>query len=334
MYCEKCNKNFSNDAKYCNVCGSKLIEKEMKEEKNIIRTNQNKKKKTNLIIILVILMIVSIIGSTVFFGISLFKYIDKMGKMKYIELGNDKIPTIYMSNNNIQIDYYDKEVSHGKIKVEIEYYDNLYQYNVIDNYIELLEANNFTMIETDENNQYLVKESVDAEKVIIVNIYENYDYNNDNESYFTITYRKEIDNISNHIKEITYKRVGEEKYGFIDIDSTWTPYFGASDMFQYKGKDEFLTLYYIEEPNFNAREYMYEIYNSVNRDGGENLEITEIIVDGYNAYQLSGYYAYEDIYIAIWCFLDDKNIMHYIEIDSEKYNSVAFSRIESYSVLK
>ena len=29
MYCEKCNKYYSKDDKYCNICGNELIEKEV-----------------------------------------------------------------------------------------------------------------------------------------------------------------------------------------------------------------------------------------------------------------------------------------------------------------
>lgn len=331
MYCEKCDKAFSNDVNFCDICGERLIEKKLDDNKITKRKNKNKKK-TRLIITLIIVGIFLLVSSTVFFGVSLFKMIDKMGKIEYIELGNDKIPTMYMSNKDIQIDYYDKETNLDGIEVEIEYYDNLYQYDMIDTYIEILEEVGFTCVDVDENDWYLVKESIDQGNVILVNIYENYDY--DNELYFTIIYEKEQADISKYIEEVTYKRVGEEKYGFIDVDSTWSPYVETRDMIQYGGKTGGLILYYIENPNFNAREYMSEIYNSVNRDGGNNLEITEVTIDGYNAYQLSGYYAYEDIYFAIWCFLDNDNIIHYIEIDSLKYESDVFSKIESYSVLK
>ena len=330
MYCENCKKRFSSDAKYCDICGNGLVEKENKN----IKKSKKKKKKTIWVIILIFLGIFLTIGSTIFFVVSLVNYINKMEKLQYIELDNDKVPTMYVSNNNILIDSYSKDKEDDEIEVEIEYYDNLYEYDMIDAYIELLENDGFTCVDINDNDWYLVKESVDKGYVILVNIYENYYYNSDNELYFTIVYEKEKDNVSNHIKEVTYKRVGEEKYGFIEIDSTWQPYVNSKDMLQYEGKNGFLTLYYIENPHLNAREYMSEIYNSVSIDGAEDLEVTEVIVDNYDAYQLSGYYPFEDAYIAIWCFLDNNNILHYIEIDSNKYNSKAFSKIESYSVLK
>ena len=48
MYCEKCNKYYSKDDKYCNICGNELIEKEKGKKKKT-------KKNTTLIIILIIL---------------------------------------------------------------------------------------------------------------------------------------------------------------------------------------------------------------------------------------------------------------------------------------
>ena len=61
---------------------------------------------------------------------------------------------------------------------------------------------------------------------------------------------------------------------------------------------------------------MNGIYEAVYAEGAENIKTEEVTVDGYNAYQLSGVYSIDNTYIAIWCFLDANNIMHYIEIDS------------------
>ena len=66
MYCEKCNKYYSKDDKYCNICGNELIEKEKGKKKKT-------KKNTTLIIILIILGVTLIIGSTVFAFTSIFK---------------------------------------------------------------------------------------------------------------------------------------------------------------------------------------------------------------------------------------------------------------------
>ena len=273
-----------------------------------------------------------IFGSTAFFVVSLVKFIDTMGTIEYIELGNEKIPTIYMIDNNIQIDDYNKEISNGEYEVEVTYYDDLLLYDIFDRYIDFLEENEFTCVENDYNEGFLVKKSVDDGMIILVNIYEAYDY--DGELYFTILYEKVYDDFSNYVKEITYKRVGEEKYGYIDINSEWLPYLNYKDMVQYEGDDGFLSLYYIENPGFNAREYMNSIQTYLLSDGVEDIEISEVKVDGYDAYQLYGYYPYDKMYMTIWCFLDNNNIMHYIEIDTFEYDSEAFSKIESYSVTK
>jgi len=49
----------------------------------------NKKKKDEKIIISLIIILV--IGSLIFFALSLFKYIEKIERLEYIKLGNDKV---------------------------------------------------------------------------------------------------------------------------------------------------------------------------------------------------------------------------------------------------
>ena len=322
MYCEKCRKTFNNNFKFCDNCGEKLIEKKV-----------IKKKKTGLIIGLIILALSLIIASTLFAITSLFKYTNRLSTLEYVTLDKDKVPTIYNVNKEIGIDFYSKEIDGKEIEIELEYYYDLNYYdNIIDEYSKLLEENGFTRIYSGDDIDF-VKQSTDNDFVVKIEIDEEYDYDG---NYFIIKYEKERSNINKYIKEITYKRVGEEKYGYIDIDSTWNIYIDINnkDMIQYKGQDGFLTLYYIDNPNFNTREYMSSIYSYLINDGLINLNVDEVKVSGYNAYQISGYYEPDKMYVVIWCFLDENNIMHYIEINSLNYNSEVFSKIESYSITK
>jgi len=152
--------------------------------------NKNKNRK---IIILVILGIFLMIISTVFGVISIVNYFSKMSKIEYIELGNDKIPTIYVYDNLIKIDEYNKDITSSEYEIEITYYDNLYTSGILDKYIFSLEKLGFKQIDTKYNNQVLVKESIDKGNVIIISIDKD-DYYDE----FDITYRKRQDNISNY----------------------------------------------------------------------------------------------------------------------------------------
>ena len=179
MYCEKCNKYYSKDDKYCNICGNELIEKEKGKKKKT-------KKNTTLIIILIILGVSLFIGSTVFAFTSIFKYVDKLSVLDYVELGDDEIPTMHRVNSSITADWYSKNVENDYMKVEMEYNKNLYNYNIIDEYISFMEDSGFTYVEKSSTNWYLVSESVDDNKILLVNIYE--DTNTDGELFFTVTY--------------------------------------------------------------------------------------------------------------------------------------------------
>ena len=323
MYCVKCDKYFEKNCTYCNLCGEKLIEKDLPKK--------NKSKKKLLIIFGIIISIILIITSTIFCVYSIYKYETKIASLEYIKLGSDEIPTIYKYNKDIKIDFYEKSIENNEIEVEIEYYDDIYKYDILNNYINDLEQNGFDKVMNENGEWYLVKKSNEQGKLILIKVYQEYDRY---DTYNIIEYEKINGRFEDYVETINYKRVGEEKYGYIDIDSKWNPIMEEKDMIQYGTNYERLTLYYIENPNFNQREYMNGIYEAVYAEGAENIKIEEVTVDGYNAYQLSGVYSIDNTYIAIWCFLDDNNIMHYIEIDSTKYNSETFSQISSYSVLK
>jgi len=252
MFCKTCNKHFSSDSLYCSNCG-----------KSLINTNNNKldskqKKKTKIkIILLIVIALMAIIASTIFFVISLFNYLNKIGKLEYIQLGNDKIPTIYLSNNIFEIDSYEKDIDEDEIEVKIEYYDDLYQDNMINKYISYLEEFGFNYIVLEDGKWYLVKESNDIGKLLFIHIYEKYDY--DGGKYFTVLYEKELGDINNYLKKITYKRVGGEKFGYIDVLSNWQPYvtLDNDETLQYYNENEFLTLYYIEKSH--SRELIREL---------------------------------------------------------------------------
>ena len=228
MYCEKCNKYYSKDDKYCNICGNELIEKEKGKKKKT-------KKNTTLIIILIILGVTLIIGSTVFAFTSIFKYVDKLSVLDYVELGDDEIPTMHLVNNSITSDWYSKNVENDYMKIEIEYNKNLYNYDIIDEYISFMEDSGFTYIEKSSTNWYLVSESVDNNKILLVNIYE--DTNTDGDIYFTITYEKKNGKIDDYVEKVNYMEVGKEKYGYISIPDNWNLYSEDKRIVYYNGSN-------------------------------------------------------------------------------------------------
>lgn len=325
MYCEKCGKYYSKDMVYCEFCGEKLVAKNKEQP-------TGKKKKTWLIVLIIAVCFSLIIGSTIFLFSSVVNWYDEIKVMSYIEMGNDKIPTMYLVDSRITMSEYEKELDNGNTTITAEYYYNLYNYDMINKYTDYLEENGFTYVENSSTDWYVVKKSVDNGMILIINIYEE----NDDDTSFSVVYEKIKGNINDYVEEVTYKQVGEEKYGYINIDSTWEPYLDEDDMLQYVSKDNYesLTIFYVEELSFTLREYMTKLQEYAMEDGASDLKIIEVKVNNYDAYQMEGYYNKDNTYIVVWCFVDENNTLHYIEIDSNKYNSKTFSLIESYTLVK
>ena len=325
MYCEKCNKYYSKDNKYCNICGNELIEKEKGKKKK-------SKKNTTLIIILIILGVTLIIGSTVFAFTSIFKYVDKLSVLDYVELGDDKIPTMHLVNNSITSDWYSKNVENDYMKIEIEYDKNLYNYDIIDEYISFMEDRGFTYVEKSSTNWYLVSESVDNNKILLVNIYE--DTNTDGELFFTITYEKKNGKIDDYVEKVNYMEVGKEKYGYISIPDNWNLYSEDKRIVYYNGNNTLVLDYrdLNEEENVTIESIYSSMYQDLYSENDEELKSIKVKVNDYDAYQISGYS--DKAYYVIWLFEDENKIVHYVEFDSDRKNNDIFKLIETFKLEK
>lgn len=325
MYCEKCNKYYSKDDKYCNICGNELIEKEKGKKKKT-------KKNTTLIIILIILGVTLIIGSTVFAFTSIFKYVDKLSVLDYVELGDDEIPTMHLVNNSITSDWYSKNVENDYMKIEIEYDKNLYDYNIIDEYISFMEDRGFTYVEKSSTNWYLVSESVDNNKILLVNIYE--DTNTDGELFFTITYEKKNGKIDDYVEKVNYMEVGKEKYGYISIPDNWNLYSEDKRIVYYNGNNTLVLDYrdLNEEENVTIESIYSSMYQDLYSENDEELKSIKVKVNDYDAYQISGYS--DKAYYVIWLFEDENKIVHYVEFDSDRKNNDIFKLIETFKLEK
>ena len=329
MYCEKCNKYYSKDDKYCNICGNELIEKEKPKEKG---KKKKSKKNTTLIIILIILGVSLFIGSTVFAFTSVFKYVDKLSVLDYVELGDDEIPTMHLVNNSITADWYSKNIENDYMKVEMEYNKNLYNYDIIDEYISFMEDSGFTYVEISSTNWYLVSESVDDNKILLVNIYE--DTADDGDLYFTVTYEKKNGKIDDYVEKVNYMEVGKEKYGYISIPDNWNLYSEDKRIVYYNGNNTLVLDYrdLNEEENVTIESIYSSMYQDLYSENDEELKSIKVKVNDYDAYQISGYS--DKAYYVIWLFEDENKIVHYVEFDSDRKNNDIFKLIETFKLEK
>ena len=329
MYCEKCNKYYSKDDKYCNICGNELIEKEQSKEKG---KKKKSKKNTTLIIILIILGVTLAIGSTIFAFTSIFKFVDKLSVLDYVELGDDEIPTMHRVSSSITADWYSKNIEDDYMKVEIEYNKNLYNYDIIDEYISFMEDSGFTCVELSTSNWYLVSESVDDNKILLVNVYEGTD--TDGDIYFTVTYEKKNGKIDDYVEKVNYIEVGKEKYGYISIPDNWNLYSEDKRIVYYNGNNTLILDYrdLNEEENVTIESIYSSMYQDLYSESDEELKSIKVKVNNYDAYQISGYS--DEAYYVIWLFKDDNNIVHYVEFDSDRKNNDIFKLIETYKLKK
>lgn len=334
MYCKKCGREYKSNEKFCYNCGEKLEEKvdikELKEETNSKKnkTSPKKKKSTLKWAIISILLVLLFVFSTVFFVTSIAKYTLKVAGLEYINLDIDKIPTMIKENPDITMDSIDVSSSHGEIKIEATYNYDLYKYDMINKYSAFLEDNGFICVEDNYPDWFLIKESSNKEKVIIINIYENED------NTFSVVYELKYGKISDYVTIPESKRVGKDLYGYIDLDDTYTEEVDNGLLKYYNNKD-LVMLYYVDNKEISLEDYVNEIRRLlVEEDNATEPNLIGATIDNYKAYQLSGEIKKDNLYFAIWCFADEDGIIHYIEIDSSKENSETFSKISTYKVKK
>ena len=239
---------------------------------------------------------------------------------------------MHLVNNSITSDWYSKNVENDYMIIEIEYDKNLYNYDIIDEYISFMEDRGFTYVEKSSTNWYLVSESVDNNKILLVNIYE--DTNTDGELFFTITYEKKNGKIDDYVEKVNYMEVGKEKYGYISIPDNWNLYSEDKRIVYYNGNNTLVLDYrdLNEEENVTIESIYSSMYQDLYSENDEELKSIKVKVNDYDAYQISGYS--DKAYYVIWLFEDENKIVHYVEFDSDRKNNDIFKLIETFKLEK
>ena len=239
---------------------------------------------------------------------------------------------MHLVNNSITSDWYSKNIENDYMKIEIEYNKNLYNYDIIDEYISFLEDSGFTYVESSTTNWYLVSESVDNNKILLVRVYENTD--EDGKFFFTVTYEKKNGKIDDYVEKVNYMEVGSEKYGYISIPDNWNLYSDDERIVYYNGNNTLVLDYQDlnEEENVTIESIYSNIYQNLYSESDEELKSIKVKVNDFDAYQISGYS--DEVYYAIWLFEDENKIVHYVEFDSDKKNNDIFKQIETFKLEK
>lgn len=133
--------------------------------------------------------------------------------------------------------------------------------------------------------------------------------------------------------ESEFMRIGEEKYGYIDVPTTWVTFVEQGleneNLLQYSdvSGESVITLQYSGE--VDAETAATNVYYML-EDTSEDLTAAMVELDGYEAYQVYGYMPDTGEILVVWCFDGDDGLMHYLAIEGTSIS--LFDLSETYSL--
>ncbi|MGN1349741.1 MAG: hypothetical protein ACI4VM_01960 [Anaerovoracaceae bacterium] len=122
----------------------------------------------------------------------------------------------------------------------------------------------------------------------------------------------------------TSKRVGEEKYGFLEVPDDWKDYVDSEvaavsglslKQFCDASGKLIITLNYSEGSQVDAQEAASSCWAQMEQDGAQNIQGSTVELAGCKAYQVYGYYTDDDVMLVIWVFTDKDGTLHYISAE-------------------
>lgn len=117
-------------------------------------------------------------------------------------------------------------------------------------------------------------------------------------------------------------RTGAENYGFVDVPNTWVTFtdqetasLSGLSVKQYSdaaGKN-IITLN-CSESQTEPKSAASSCWTQMEQEGASDIHGATVTLDGYESYQVYGYYADEDIVLVIWIF-SDGTMLHYVSAE-------------------
>ncbi len=145
--------------------------------------------------------------------------------------------------------------------------------------------------------------------------------------------------------DVEYQRVGDALVGYIDVPADYIPFMeagGGSNGYMMQYSD--LTGRYVMTLNayddISAEDAVSNLYNHLlYADNGidkDSITGAQVTINGYDAYQLYGYYPTEDKYLVIWVFEtpEENDYTHYLALEFDEEHMDLFDVSETYSPVK
>lgn len=344
MFCNKCGKEINPGAKFCQGCGNPVgvvnttveatapvinnspintpvVENNVVPSTSVVEvkpsngdgivTNNPTPKKKSIVPILIIIFVVFFLFVVGIIAV-VFLIIKNAGdnNNKFVCESNKGNITLIYDNNNI-IGY----TTSGGITYDLDGQKKIAEQIGIEKYLE--EFNNWFEKNTSGTCR---KELVNRGEPLPTNNNENEDKN---------------------VVKSGYKMVGKDKYGYVDVPTTWTTFYDVntnhSIQFSY-ATTYIVTIDYVENPAASAKAVAETFYNKSKADTNlSNITMTTTTIgkEKYTAYKVGMYYIKENIYLyTYWFDIPGDSNLHYVAIegakDVEKYNDILDSyRLEN-----
>lgn len=117
------------------------------------------------------------------------------------------------------------------------------------------------------------------------------------------------------------KKVGQDKYGFVQVPSSWVNFKDVdlpddSKVIQYSDPlgSSIITLNVIENFDQNIEDAAQATAQNI-QSNGVDVKGAKVKIDNYDAYQLYGLYEDQGLMLIVWYFMDENNNLHYVSAE-------------------
>lgn len=140
------------------------------------------------------------------------------------------------------------------------------------------------------------------------------------------------------IDEKTTKQVGNSTLGYVEIPDEWVKFKDVNAVrgLQYSSEDAkyIITLDAMATSEVDAETYAKAVAAQLEKEGVKDLSGSMIKISNYEAYQVSGYYDKENIWLYVWCFEAEDGNTHYIGIEGPDDDNEYFQIFKTFKLKK
>ena len=137
-----------------------------------------------------------------------------------------------------------------------------------------------------------------------------------------------------------YMVIGNKDYGYLELPGTWYKFKDVeeNDALQYTKDSVWIVSLTTIDTTYNQTAENIANAALYNKQYGteevEDATIAKTKVASYDAYEVYGYYPYDNIWLVEWFFEPGDGKIHYISLEGPEYNEIYFNIPDSFSLTK